>query len=360
MFTTGLPKGPFSFIQVTTGSLVSGRTCECSFPQKSQTKQSQHDLTELSTYFSPYPCLTWLSALKPAREQEPSVPRHYRRNARHQHGDTRAAPTSVTSPTTGRQSRSSLQTTPTGHTVPHELCPAPPPAPRHRPRVRAALLEPAAKYQRRREAPPGAARAPTVTNRQQATPLLGRGAGGGLTSRGKGGAARVGRGSARARRQYVRCALIGSAPGRAAGACAVGAEPCPRTWRRRCGAGTRSSSSRSHSRARRRMAAGACRCRGSPTGWTCGSSSSSTWRSSWSSTCCPEAAGPKSAAAGERVCLGWGSARRSGPGRASTYPLGQRLRCGGSRREKGGVGVSGGEPLFCAAGRCAPRLGVHG
>ncbi|XP_027514855.1 uncharacterized transmembrane protein DDB_G0289901-like [Corapipo altera] len=43
--------------------------------------------------------------------------------------------------------------------------------------------------------------------------------------------------------------------------------------------------SRSHDR---------CHCRDSPTGWTCGSSSSSTWRSSWSSTCCPEGADPES------------------------------------------------------------------
>ncbi|XP_005533200.1 PREDICTED: uncharacterized protein LOC102104313 [Pseudopodoces humilis] len=40
------------------------------------------------------------------------------------------------------------------------------------------------------------------------------------------------------------------------------------------------------------MAGGCCHdpCRDSPTGWTCGSSSSSTWRFSCLSTCCPEGA----------------------------------------------------------------------
>ncbi|KAM7113573.1 uncharacterized protein J5F26_004779 [Ciconia maguari] len=71
------------------------------------------------------------------------------------------------------------------------------------------------------------------------------------------------------------------------GGCRRAALRPPRTWRRRRGGGSSSSSRR----VRRRMAAG--RCRGSPTGWTCGSSSSSTWRFSWSSTCCPEGAGPR-------------------------------------------------------------------
>lgn len=48
---------------------------------------------------------------------------------------------------------------------------------------------------------------------------------------------------------YVRYVLIGSAPGRAAGACAVGPPPCiplvPRRWRRRRGGGRGSRNGRS-------------------------------------------------------------------------------------------------------------------
>lgn len=65
---------------------------------------------------------------------------------------------------------------------------------------------------------------------------------------------------------------------------------CVRRWRRRRrgrGAGSRRRRSGTRRRWRRR------RCRGSRTGWTCGSSSSSTWRCSCSSTCCPEVGGPR-------------------------------------------------------------------
>lgn len=133
------------------------------------------------------------------------------------------------------------------------------------------------------------------------------------------------------------------------GGCGRAALRRPRTWRRR-GGGSRSSSSSSETRWR--MAAG--RCRGSRTGWTCGSSSSSTWRSSWSSTCCPEGAGPRSAGSrrGGLPPARW--ARRRGAA------LRHRLREGEKgRRVARGWGKEGGQllPRWGARG-CVVRTGV--